>query len=346
MNFVRSTFTAAALAAALATAPATAAEITGAGASFPNPIYSKWADAYQKATGNRMNYQSIGSSGGIRQIKAKTVDFGASDAPLSKDELEKDGLIQFPTVFGGVVPVVNLPGIGPGQLKLTGAVLGDIYLGKINKWNDKAIADLNPGVNLPGTDIGVVRRADGSGTTAIFTNYLSKVNAEWKQKAGEGTTVQWPVGLGGKGNEGVSAFVQRLPGSIGYVESAYAKQNKLAHVQMQNAAGKFVEPTEKTVAAAAAGWGTDGNYVHPTDSKGPDAWPIAGATYILLYKNPEKPQQVAEVLKFFDWAYRNGDKMALELDYVPMPDSMVSQVEAQWASTIKDASGKALWTGK
>ncbi|HTO97472.1 MAG TPA: phosphate ABC transporter substrate-binding protein PstS [Myxococcales bacterium] len=328
--------------AAIATA-AVAAEITGAGASFPNPIYSKWADAYQKATGNRMNYQSIGSSGGIRQVRAKTVDFGASDAPLTKAELEKDGMIQFPTVFGGVVPVVNLPGVGPGQLKLTGPVLADIYSGKITKWNDKAIADLNPGVTLPGTDIGVVRRADGSGTTAIFTNYLAKVSTEWKDKIGEGTTVQWPVGLGGKGNEGVSAFVQRLPGSIGYVESAYAKQNKLAHVQMQNAAGKFVEPTEKTVSAAAAGWGADGNYVHPTQGTGADAWPIAGATYILMYRMPEKPQQAAEVLKFFDWAYKNGDKMALELDYVPMPDNMVKQIEAQWASSVKDASGKSLW---
>src|SRR5215510_16546811 len=249
-----------------------AADITGAGASFPNPIYSKWADAYQKATGNRLNYQSIGSSGGIRQIRAKTVDFGASDAPLTAAELEKDGLIQFPTVFGGVVPVVNLPGVKPGELKLTGPVLAEIYLGKITKWNDKAIADINPGMSLPNADIGVVRRADGSGTTAIFTGYLAKVSPEWKQKIGEGTTVQWPAGLGGKGNEGVSAFVQRLPGSIGYVESAYAKQNKLAHVQLQNAAGKFVEPSEKTVGAAAVGWGGDGNYVHPTNNPSPEAW--------------------------------------------------------------------------
>jgi len=325
---------------------ALAAEITGAGASFPNPIYSKWADAYQKATGNRVNYQSIGSSGGIRQIRAKTVDFGASDAPLTKAELEKDGMTQFPTVFGGVVPVVNVPGVGPGQLKLTGAVLADIYLGKITKWNDKAIAELNPGVNLPSQDIGVVRRADGSGTTAIFTNYLSKVSPEWKEKIGEGTTVQWPVGLGGKGNEGVSAFVQRLPGSIGYIESAYAKQNKLAHVQMQNPAGKFVEPSEKTVGAAAVGWGGDGNYVHPTNNPSPEAWPITGATYILIYRNPDKPQQAAEVLKFFNWAYEHGDKLALELDYVPMPDNMVKQIHSQWGSTIKDSSGKALWAGR
>jgi len=322
-----------------------AAEITGAGASFPNPIYSKWADAYQKATGNRMNYQSIGSSGGIRQIKAKTVDFGASDAPLKADELQKDNMIQFPTVFGAVVPVVNLPGLKPGEMKLTGAVLADIYLGKVNKWNDKAIADLNPGMSLPATDIGVVRRADGSGTSAIFTNYLSKVNDEWKQKAGEGTTVQWPVGLGGKGNEGVSAFVQRLPGSIGYVEYAYAKQNKLAHVQLRNAAGTYVQPDEKTVQAAAAGWGEDGNYDHPTNQKATGSWPITGATYIIVYKTADKPQQAAEVMKFFDWAYKNGDKMALELDYVPMPDTIVKQVHQSWTQ-VKDGAGKAVWSAR
>lgn len=327
--------------AALVSTGAIAADITGAGATFPNPIYSKWADAYQKLTGNRMNYQSIGSSGGIRQIRAKTVDFGASDAPLKADELQKDGLIQFPTVFGAVVPVINLPGIKPGEMKLTGPVLGDIYLGKITKWNDKAIAELNPGVKLPDSDIGVVRRADGSGTTAIFTNYLSKVNAEWKQKIAEGTTVQWPVGLGGKGNEGVSAFVQRLPGSIGYVEYAYAKQNKIAHVQMMNAAGVYIQPSEKTVQAASAGWGQDGVYDHPTDSKGKESWPITGATYILIYRTPEKPQQVAEVMKFFDWAYKNGDQMALELDYVPMPDSIVKQVQASWVN-VKDSSGKTV----
>jgi phosphate transport system substrate-binding protein len=324
---------------------ALAAEITGAGASFPNPIYSKWADAYQKATGNRMNYQSIGSSGGIRQIKAKTVDFGASDAPLKSDELQKDNMIQFPTVFGAVVPVVNLPGLKPGEMKLTGAVLADIYLGKITKWNDKAIADLNPGLSLPGSDIGVVRRADGSGTSAIFTNYLSKVSEEWKKAAGEGTTVQWPVGLGGKGNEGVSAFVQRLTGSIGYVEYAYAKQNKLAHVQLRNAAGNYVQPDEKTVQAAATGWGLEGDYDHPTNQKGANSWPITGATYIIVYKTADKPQQAAEVMKFFDWAYKNGDKMALELDYVPMPDTIVNQVQKTWAQ-VKDGAGKAVWSAR
>ena len=331
----------AALAASTAGAGAFAAEITGAGASFPNPIYSKWADAYHKATGHRMNYQSIGSSGGIRQIRAKTVDFGASDAPLKPEELQKDGLIQFPTVFGAVVPVINLPGLKPGEMKLTGAVLGDIYLGKINKWNDKAIAELNPGMNLPNQDIGVVRRADGSGTTAIFTNYLSKANPEWKQKIGEGTTVQWPVGLGGKGNEGVSAFVQRLPGSIGYVEYAYAKQNKLAHAQVKNAAGAFVQPSEAAVQAAAAGWGADGNYEHPTEQKGKQAWPITGATYVLIHRNADKPQQLAEVMKFFDWAYKNGDNLALELDYVPMPENIVRQVRASWEN-VKDPSGRTI----
>ena len=332
-------------ASALLAAPGFAAEITGAGASFPNPIYSKWADAYQKATGNRMNYQSIGSSGGIRQIKAKTVDFGASDAPLRSEELQKDNMIQFPTVFGAVVPVVNVPGVKPGEMKLTGAVLADIYLGKITKWNDKAIADLNAGLTLPNADIGVVRRADGSGTTAIFVNYLSKVSDEWKQKIGEGTTVQWPVGLGGKGNEGVSAFVQRLPGAIGYVEYAYAKQNKLSHVQMRNAAGSYVQPNEKTVQAAATGWGVEGDYEHPTNQKNPASWPITGATYIIVHKTADKPQQAVEVMKFFDWAYKNGDKMALELDYVPMPDSIVKQVQGTW-SQVKDGAGKAVWTGK
>jgi phosphate transport system substrate-binding protein len=335
-----------ALLAALAVAPAAhAADITGAGATFPAPVYSKWADAYQKATGNRINYQSIGSSGGIRQIRAKTVDFGASDAPLKPEELDKDNLVQFPTVIGGVVPVVNLSGVQPGQLRLTGQVLGDIYLGKIRKWNDKAIVDLNPGVTLPNQDVGVVRRADGSGTTFIFTNYLSKVNGEWKQKIGEGQAVQWPVGLGGKGNEGVAAFVQRVPGSIGYVEYAYAKQNRLAHVLMQNAAGAYVAPDDSTFKAAAAGadWGKAAFYQVLTNQPGKESWPITGATFILLAKSPDKPQQTAEVLKFFNWAFANGDQMALELDYVPLPDALVRQIQNAWASTIKDPSGKALW---
>jgi phosphate transport system substrate-binding protein len=322
-----------------------AAELTGAGATFPAPVYAKWAEAYQKATGNRMNYQSIGSSGGIRQIRAKTVDFGASDAPLKPEELEKEGLMQFPTVVGGVVPVVNISGVTGGGLRLSGQVLGDIYLGKIKKWNDKAIVDLNPGVQLPNQDIGVVRRADGSGTTFIFTNYLSKVSAEWKQKIGEGQSVQWPIGLGGKGNEGVAAFVQRLPGSIGYVEYAYAKQSKLAHVLMQNAAGAFVGADDSTFKAAAAGaeWGKAAFYEILTNQQGKDSWPITGATFILLHKNADKPQQTAEVLKFFNWAYENGDKLALDLDYVPMPDNVVKLVRSAWAATVKDGSGKSLW---
>jgi phosphate transport system substrate-binding protein len=342
ISFFRQTF----MAAALAVSPlALAADITGAGASFPAPVYAKWAEAYQKATNARVNYQSIGSAGGLRQIRARTVDFGASDAPLTPDELAKDGLLQFPTVIGGVVPVVNIPGIKPGQLRLNGQVLGDIYLGKITRWNDKAVADLNPGVQLPNQDIGVVRRADGSGTTFIFTNYLSKVNAEWKQKVGEGTAVQWPMGLGGKGNEGVAAFVQRLPGSIGYVEYAYAKQNKLAYTMMQNAAGSVVAPDDDAFKAAAAGaeWTKSGFYEILTNMPGKESWPITGATFILVHKSPEKPQQVAEVLKFFDWSFANGDKLATELDYVPLPDAVVKQVQASWSSNIKDTAGKALW---
>ena len=323
---------------------AQAAEVTGAGASFPAPIYAKWADAYQKATNNRINYQSIGSGGGIKQITAKTVDFGASDMPLKPDALEKDGLVQFPTVIGGVVPVVNLADVKPGQLKLTGAVLADIYLGKILKWNDKAIADLNPGVKLPEQDIGVVRRADGSGTTFIFSNYLSKVSAEWKQKVGEGTAVQWPVGLGGKGNEGVSAFVQRLPGSIGYVEYAYAKQNKMTHAVMKNAAGNFVAPDDTTFKAAAANadWTKSAFAEILTDQAGKDAWPITGATFILMHKVEDKPAQAAEALKFFEWSYKNGGKLAEELDYVPLPDSLVKLINASW-SQIKDGSGKGVY---
>lgn len=323
-----------------------AAEITGAGASFPAPIYAKWADAYQKATSNRVNYQSIGSGGGIKQITAKTVDFGASDMPLKPEVLAKDGLVQFPTVIGGVVPVVNLADIKPGELKLTGQVLADIYMGKILKWNDKAIAELNPNVKLPEQDIGVVRRADGSGTTFIFSNYLSKVSADWKQKVGEGTAVQWPVGLGGKGNEGVSAFVQRLPGSIGYVEYAYAKQNKLTHVVLKNAAGNFVSPDDQTFKAAAADadWTKSAFAEILTEQAGKDAWPITGATFILMHKVEDKPEQAAEALKFFEWSYKNGGKMAEELDYVALPDSLIKLIQTSW-SEIKDASGKPVFSG-
>lgn len=331
----------------LAVASASAADITGAGASFPAPIYAKWADAYQKATGNRINYQSIGSGGGIKQITAKTVDFGASDMPLKAEVLDKDGLLQFPTVIGGVVPVVNLAGVKPGELKLTGPVLADIYLGKITKWNDKAIADLNPGLSLTGSDIGVVRRADGSGTTFIFTNYLSKVSGEWKQKIGEGTAVQWPVGLGGKGNEGVSAFVQRLPGAIGYVEYAYAKQNKLTHTILKNASGTFVGPDDLTFKAAAAhaDW-TKSNFAEIlTEQTGKEAWPITGATFILMHKIQDKPAQAVEALKFFDWSFKNGTKMADDLDYVALPENLIKLIRTSWGQ-IKDASGKPVFSGK
>ena len=327
--------------AASASMAAHAAEVTGAGASFPAPIYAKWADGYQKATGNRINYQSIGSGGGIKQITAKTVDFGASDMPLKPEVLDKDGLMQFPTVIGGVVPVLNVAGVKPGELKLTGPVLADIYLGKINKWNDKAIAELNPGLALPADDIGVVRRADGSGTTFIFSNYLSKVSAEWKQKVGEGTAVQWPVGLGGKGNEGVSAFVQRLPGSIGYVEYAYAKQNNMTYAILKNSAGSFVAPDDATFKAAAAhaDWSKSAFYEILTDEPGKDSWPITGATFILMHKVQDKPAQAAEAIKFFDWSYKNGDKMATDLNYVPLPDSLIKLIHSSW-SQLKDASGK------
>ncbi len=323
--------------------PATvvAQDVTGAGATFPAPVYAKWADAYNKATGARINYQSVGSCAGIRQIKAKTVDFGASDMPLTDEDLAKDGLLQFPTVIGGVVPVVNIKGIAPGQIKLTGQVLGDIYMGKITKWNDAALTALNPGVPLPDADISVVRRADGSGTSFIFTNYLSKVNAEWKAKVGEGTAVNWPVGAGGKGNEGVAAFVQRLPNSIGYVEYAYVKQNKMTFTLMRNKDGNFVTPTDTAFKAAAAGADWNKSFFQiTTEQPGKDAWPLTNPTYILMYKAQAKPANATNTLKFFDWAFNNGDKMADDLDYVPLPDSVKALVRKQWETQIKDAAGK------
>ncbi len=322
---------------------AAAQEVTGAGASFPAPLYSKWASDYNKATGVKVNFQSVGSGAGIRQIDAKTVDFGASDAPLKDEELAKKGQVQFPTVIGGVVPVVNLKGIGPGQLRLNGQVLGDIYLGKITKWNDAAIKALNPSLNLPDAAIAPVRRADGSGTTFIFTNYLSKVNPEWKSKVGEGTAVNWPTGAGGKGNEGVAAFVGRLPNAIGYVEYAYVKQNKMNYALLQNAAGQFVPPDDAAFKAAAAGadW-SKSFYQILTQQPGAQSWPITGATFIVMQKVQDKPQQAAAALKFFDWAYKSGDKTAEDLDYVPMPAAVKAQVEKLWASEIKDASGKPL----
>jgi phosphate transport system substrate-binding protein len=322
---------------------ALAQDVTGAGASFPAPIYAKWADAYNKASGARINYQSVGSGAGLKQIRGKTVDFGASDMPLTDAELVKDGMIQFPTVIGGVVPVVNIAGIKPGQLKITGQVLGDIYLGKITKWNDAAVTALNPGVPLPDAAIAVVRRADGSGTSFLFTNYLSKVNAEWKTKVGEGTAVNWPIGAGGKGNEGVSAFVQRLPNSIGYVEYAYAKQNKMSYLQMRNQAGVFVSPDDTAFKAAAAGaeWAKS-FYQVLTDQPGKDSWPITGATFILMHKAQEKPVNASNTLKFFEWAYSNGDKMADDLDYVALPVSLKDLIRKQWADNLKDSAGKAI----
>ena len=317
--------------------------INGAGATFPYPIYSKWFDEYTKVDPSvRFNYQSIGSGGGQKQIMAQTVDFGASDAPLEPAQLEKDGLVQFPMVMGGVVPVVNIEGIKPGALRLSGAVLADIYLGKISKWNAPAIAALNPGVKLPDQDITVVARSDGSGTTFIFTNYLSKLSAEWKDKAGNNTSVKWPAGVSGKGNEGVAAYVQRLPGSIGYVEYAYALQNKMAYALLQNKDGNFVAPDDKTFRAAAANAQWDkapGFYLLLTDQPGKESWPITGATFILMHKKQDKPENAAIALKFFDWAYEAGDKLALDLDYVPMPDSVVKLVKAEWKK-IQDASGK------
>lgn len=320
---------------------ASAQEVTGAGATFPAPLYSKWASDYNKATGVRINYQSVGSGAGMRQIDAKTVAFGASDMPQKDDELAKKGQIQFPTVIGGVVPVINVKGIAPGQMRLNGQVLGDIYLGKIAKWNDPAIKALNPSLSLPDAAIAPVRRADGSGTSFIFTNYLSKVNAEWKTKVGEGTAVNWPTGAGGKGNEGVAAFVGRLPNSIGYVEYAYVKQNKMTYALMQNAAGQFVAPDDTSFKAAAAGaeW-SKSFYQILTNQPGAQSWPITGATFILMHKVQDKPAEAAAALRFFDWAYKNGDKTADDLDYVPMPANVKQQIERLWAAEIKDTAGK------
>ena len=340
MSFKMIRTAAAAMALSLVAGVALANDVTGAGATFPAPLYAKWAADYSNATNVKVNYQSVGSGAGIKQIKAKTVDFGASDMPLVDADLAKDGLLQFPTVIGGVVPVVNVKGIQPGQLKLTGELLGNIYLGKITRWNDAAIVALNPGVPLPDAPIAPVRRADGSGTTFIFTNYLSKVNAEWKSSVGEGTAVNWPTGAGGKGNEGVSAFVQRLPNSIGYVEYAYAKQNRMAHVQLKNAAGNFVAPDDSTfkAAAASAEW-SKSFYQILTQQAGKDAWPLTGATFILMHKSQDKPAQAAAALKFFDWAYANGDAASSNLEYVPLPANVKDLVRKQWASIV-DTSGK------
>jgi phosphate transport system substrate-binding protein len=320
--------------------------ISGAGATFPYPVYAKWAEAYANETGVKMNYQSIGSGGGIKQIKAKTVDFGASDAPLEPQELDEAGLMQFPMVMGGVVPVVNIPGIKPGDIKLSGEVVANIFLGNIKKWNDSAIAALNKGLKLPDTDISVVHRSDGSGTTWIFTNYLSKISSTWADKVGNDKAVAWPTGVGGKGNEGVASYVGRIKGSIGYVEYAYALQNKMSYALLQNKDGNFVAPTSESFQAAAANadWSNaPGFYMVLTDQPGKDSWPITGATFILVYKTQEKPDNARAVLSFFDWSYQHGDKMAEELDYVPMPDSVAELVEQTWAKDIKDQSGKPVW---
>lgn len=340
MNF-RIHVASAALASLVFAGIAAAQDVTGAGASFPAPLYAKWAADYNKATGVKINYQSVGSGAGIKQIDAKTVAFGASDMPLKDEELAKKNQIQFPTVIGGVIPVVNIKGIAAGQLRLNGQVLGDIYLGKITKWNDAAIKALNPSLALPDAAIAPVRRADGSGTSFIFTNYLSKVNADWKAKVGEGTAVNWPTGAGGKGNEGVAAFVGRLPNSIGYVEYAYVKQNKMTYALMQNAAGQFVAPEDGAFKAAAAGadW-TKSFHQILTNQPGAQSWPITGATFILMHKVQDKPAEAAATLKFFEWAYKNGDKTADDLDYVPMPASVKAQVEKLWAAEVKDGSGK------
>ena len=325
---------------------AQAGTISGAGATFPYPIYAKWADAYKTKSGVALNYQSIGSGGGIKQITAKTVDFGASAMPLKPEVLEKDGLTQFPTVMGGVVPVVNLSGIKAGDMKLTPAVLADIYLGKIKKWNDPALVKLNPGLSLPDKAINVVHRSDGSGTTFIFTHYLSQVSPEWKAKVGENTSVQWPLGIGGKGNEGVANYSKQIDGSIGYVEYAYALQNKLASTLLENSAGKFVAPTSASFQAAAANadWAhAPGMYLLLTNQPGETSWPITGATFILMYKHQDKPEIAREVLKFFNWAYANGDEMAAKLDYVPMPDSVVTLIKAKWKAEIKGPDGKPIF---
>lgn len=337
----------AAAVATLLSAPVSAQQIDGAGATFPYPLYAKWAEAFNGQTGIKVNYQSIGSGGGIKQIKSKTVDFGASDMPLPVDELKEAGLVQFPMVMGGVVPVVNVRGIAPGQLRLTGTLLAEIFMGKIAKWNDKAIAAINPGLALPDQAIAVVHRSDGSGTTFIFAEYLSKVSPEWKEKVGASTSVKWPTGLGGKGNEGVAATTQRTNGAIGYVEYAYAKQNKMAHALMGNREGEFVAPNSESFqsAAAFADWEkAPGFNLLLTDQPGKKSWPITGATFILMHAKAEKADASKRALQFFEWSYKNGGAMADNLDYVPMPSKVVQMVGQTWR-TITGPDGKPLWTG-
>jgi phosphate transport system substrate-binding protein len=335
MNFVKAIVAAGLVAASTS---AFAADITGAGATFPFPIYSKWADAYKKETGNGLNYQSIGSGGGIKQIQAKTVTFGATDMPLKAEQLDKDRLVQWPMVMGAIVPVVNLEGVKPGELVFDGETLANIYLGKITKWDDAAIKKLNPNVKLPSEAITVVRRSDGSGTTFNFTDYLSKVSPDWKTKVGSGTAVEWPTGVGAKGNEGVSGNVGQTRNSIGYVEYAYAKQNKLTYTAMVNKGGNTVQPTVEAFQAAAANadWAkAPGYYVILTDQPGEKSWPVTAATFILMHKEPVDKAASAEAIKFFNWAFAKGGKMAEELDYIPMPEPVVKLIEKTWSADIK-----------
>lgn len=337
----------AALAAGIAfSSIAQAVDITGAGATFPYPIYAKWAEGYNAKTGVKMNYQSIGSGGGIKQIQNKTVNFGASDKPLTPAELNKDGLMQFPAVIGGVVPVHNVDGVSSGKLRLNGEVLANIFLKKITKWDDAAIKALNPGVALPSANITVVHRSDGSGTTFVFANYLSKVSEEWKTKVGADTSVSWPTGVGGKGNEGVAAYVQRIKNSIGYVEFAYAKQNGLPYAMMQNKDGEFVKPGIASFQAAAkyADWAkAEGMYEIITNEPGKESWPIAGASFILMHKMQDKPEMAKEVLNFFNYAFTEGGEKASALDYVPMPADTVKLIQKHWSDNIKAKDGSAVW---
>lgn len=317
-----------------------AADITGAGATFPYPIYAKWAEGYKKVTGVGLNYQSIGSSGGVRQINAKTVTFGASDAPVSGAELDQRGQVQFPAVLGGVVPVVNIDGVKAGEMRLTGVMLAEIFMGKITKWNDPKIVALNPALKLPNQNITVVHRADGSGTTFIFTDYLNEVSQDWRATVGKGAAVKWPAAssVGGKGNEGVAANVQRVKGSIGYVEYAYAKKNKIPHTKLENRNGLYVDPDDSTfaVAAANADWfSVPGMGISLVNQRGGQAWPITGASFIIMYKDPVDKKSSQDVLKFFDWAWKNGNKDALELDYVPLPDSLTNRIRQQVWTQIK-----------
>ena len=333
----------------LAGASAQAADISGAGATFPAPVYAKWAESYKAQTGVGLNYQAIGSGGGIKQIKAKTVAFGASDKPLKPAELSEAGLMQFPTVMGGVVPIVNLPGVLPGQLHLNGVVLADIYRGALTKWNAPQIAALNKGVKLPNLPITVVHRSDGSGTTFLFTSYLSMKSPTWQSSVGASDSVQWPVGLGGKGNDGVSAFVKQTIGSIGYVEYAYAKQNKATYALVQNKAGQYPAPVAANFAAAAAGadWAkAPGNYLLLLDEPGAKSWPITGATFILVYKKQDDAASGASVLRFFDWAYKNGDAAAGALDYVPMPPAVKTMMRKQWAAQVSGPDGKPVYVSR